>query len=195
MNLMDLRHYVRTYDAALPADFCAKLIASFHQSQPYQTDNGAGVRAGLDRSAWTELNVSALADPAFKGFFMEQVRIALDRYNADIGLSAPVPWRPRIADLRIKHYSAQAGQGFQPHFDACDEETGRYMVLLWYLNDVAEGGQTRFIDLDMDVTPRTGRLLMFPPYWMYMHAAIPPVSGDKYIISTYLEFTAKPAGS
>jgi hypothetical protein len=33
---------------------------------------------------------------------------------------------------------------------------------------------------------------MFPPYWMYMHAALPPRSGDKYIISTYLEFTAKP---
>ncbi|MFT4248289.1 MAG: 2OG-Fe(II) oxygenase [Pseudomonas sp.] len=67
------------------------------------------------------------------------------------------------------------------------------LVFMWYLNDVREGGQTRFIDLDLEVAPRIGRLLIFPPYWMYMHAALPPRSGDKYIISTYLEFTAKPA--
>ncbi|XQA78123.1 hypothetical protein ACM9W9_20455 [Xanthomonas sacchari] len=37
------------------------------------------------------------------------------------------------------------------------------------------------------------RLLIFPPYWMFLHAWLPPRSGDKYILSTYLEFTAKPA--
>ena len=30
---------------------------------------------------------------------------------------------------------------------------------------------------------------------MYMHAALPPRSGDKDILSTYLEFTAKPTPS
>ena len=35
---------------------------------------------------------------------------------------------------------------------------------------------------------RAGRLLMFPPYWMYQHAGLPPRSSDKYIISTYLLF-------
>jgi prolyl 4-hydroxylase len=29
---------------------------------------------------------------------------------------------------------------------------------------------------------------MFPPYWMYQHEGIPPLSGNKYIISTYLLF-------
>jgi prolyl 4-hydroxylase len=193
MSVSDLRHYLRCYDDALDPAFCTGLIAAFDNASAVHVHNGAGVRAGLEHSAWTELNVSQLADPAFKGFFIARVREALDRYNQDIGLSAPVPWRPRLADLRIKRYRAQAGEGFQPHFDACDAETGRYLVFLWYLNDVADGGQTRFVDLDLDVAPRAGRLLVFPPYWMYLHAALPPRSGDKYIISTYLEFTAKPA--
>ena len=42
--------------------------------------------------------------------------------------------------------------------------------------------------LDLKVEPRAGRLLMFPPYWMYQHAGLPPVSGNKYILSTYLMF-------
>jgi len=67
------------------------------------------------------------------------------------------------------------------------------MVFLWYLNDVAEGGQTRFTDLSIDVQARCGRLLVFPPYWMYQHAGMSPKSNDKYILSTYLLFDSHPA--
>jgi hypothetical protein len=53
---------------------------------------------------------------------------------------------------------------------------------------VEAGGETRFPQLDLKVEARAGRLLMFPPYWMYQHEGLPPQSGDKYIISTYLLF-------
>jgi len=54
------------------------------------------------------------------------------------------------------------------------------------LNDVACGGETEFPHLGVSVKPEAGRLLIFPPYWMYQHQGLPPVSGDKYILSTYL---------
>ncbi|MFO1473223.1 MAG: 2OG-Fe(II) oxygenase [Lysobacterales bacterium] len=50
----------------------------------------------------------------------------------------------------------------------------------------ASGGDTAFCD--PAAAPRAGRLLMFPPYWMFQHAGLPPVSGNKYILSTYLLF-------
>jgi hypothetical protein len=53
---------------------------------------------------------------------------------------------------------------------------------------VSEGGETEFCDLDIRVSACAGRLLMFPPYWMFQHAGLPPRSNDKYIISTYLLF-------
>ena len=90
--------------------------------------------------------------------------------------------------LILKRYRPGGQEGFQLHFDSLDEVCGRYLVFLWYLNDVAEGGETEFPDLGVKVAPRAGRLLMFPPYWMYQHAGLPPVSGDKYILSTYLMF-------
>jgi hypothetical protein len=84
---------------------------------------------------------------------------------------------------------------FQLHFDAIHHVSHRYLVLLWYLNDVAEGGETRFPQLDCSVSARAGTLLMFPPYWMYQHEGVSPVSGDKYILSTYLLFTTGPGSS
>ena len=38
------------------------------------------------------------------------------------------------------------------------------------------------------VSPKTGRLLMMPPHWMFEHTGEPPVSGDKYILTSYLNF-------
>jgi len=43
-----------------------------------------------------------------------------------------------------------------------DDKCNRYLVFLWYLNDVAEGGETEFCNLDLKVQARSGRLLMFP---------------------------------
>ncbi|WP_454259626.1 2OG-Fe(II) oxygenase [Pseudoxanthomonas mexicana] len=183
-----LADYIRTYDDALPAAFCQQLIDGFESSTRFQMPNGQGYRPALDASRWTELNLSRLADPAFLGFFMTRIEDALARYNADLGLSLPVPYRPRIDKLMMKKYRAGSGDGFQPHFDSVDEAAGRYLVFLWYLNDVGSGGTTRFMDLDVDVQPRAGRLLVFPPYWMFQHIGSPAISNDKYILSTYLRF-------
>ena len=188
LALSSLNHYVRWYDDALPVDFCKRLIDGFEQMNDAQEENGRGIRAGLEGSKWTELNLSNFADEAMKGFFISQIDNYLTRYNKEIGLGLPVPPMRRMADLFIKRYAANEVEWFQPHFDAIYEKSDRYMVFLWYLNDVGEGGQTRFTDLDINVQARTGRLLMFPPYWMYQHAGMPPISNAKYIVSTYLLF-------
>ena len=182
-----LADYIRVYDDALPAEFCAKLVAGFEQMAEAQRRNGRGVRAGLDDSAWTEMNIGSFADKAFLGFFLAQIEQSLARYNRDVPLGIPVPLRPKTDRLTLKRYRPVVEE-FQPHFDAVDDLSGRYMVFLWYLNTVEQGGETEFCDLGIKVAPRAGRLLMFPPYWMFQHAGRPPVSGDKYILSTYLMF-------
>ncbi len=183
-----LQHYVRCYDNALPAELCAGLIAGFEQTRALQEANGRGLRAGLDHSAWTELNLTRLADPAMQGFFFAQVDTYLERYNTEVPLTLPIPPSRRTADLVIKRYRKETEERFQPHFDSINEAANRYLVFLWYLNDVVEGGETEFCDLGVRVQARAGRLLMFPPYWMYQHAGLPPRSNDKYILSTYLLF-------
>lgn len=187
-RIADLRSYVQTFDAALPVDFCRQLIDSFQQTTERHVVRKPGWRAGLDASAWTELDVSALADNAFKGFFYKQIEDHLALYNQRLGLGIPVPNSPQVSQMRIKRYVAGSGEGFQPHFDAIYEVAHRYLVFLWYLNDVEEGGETEFCDLGIQVPARAGKLLVFPPYWMFQHAGRPPISGDKYILSMYLLF-------
>lgn len=189
----DLRHYIRTYDHDLDPALCARMIQSFGALERFQRANGRGVRAGLEGSAWTELNVTRMSDAGFLQLFRGLIDRALARYNADVGLGIPVPNSPATSDLVLKRYRTGVQEQFQLHFDAIHHVAHRYMVLLWYLNDVADGGETRFPQLDCSVAPKQGRLLMFPPYWMYQHEGAPPRSGDKYILSTYLLFTTSPS--
>jgi len=186
---LTLEGCIQTFDAALTPEFCAEMIRSFNELSRLHIANGRGHKPGLDGSAWTELDISPLADAGFKGFFYQQIDEYLARYNRNLGLTIPVPIRPNIEALRIKRYRAGANEQFEPHFDALDDRCDRYLVFLWYLNDVSEGGETEFQNAGIKVQARVGRLVMFPPYWMFQHAGLPPISNDKYIVSTYLLFS------
>jgi prolyl 4-hydroxylase len=184
----DLTFYVRTYDHNLTDSLCRQLIDSFGSLQRFQKQNGRGIRAGLEASAWTELNVTRLSDAAFLSMLRSFVDAALERYNRDIGLPIGIPNTPLLADFVMKRYRPGQNEQFQLHFDAINFVANRYLVMMWYLNDVDVGGETEFPQLNTKIQARTGRLLMFPPYWMYQHQGLPPESGDKYILSTYLLF-------
>lgn len=186
--MQSLGQYIRVYDQALDPSLCARMIESFHALERFQRANGAGERAGLEHSRWTELDIGGFSDAAFRGMLLENMHRHLQRYVEALDLTIPVPATDRLSELVIKRYRAGSDDAFQPHFDSIGPVCNRYLVFLWYLNDVEEGGETEFVDLGRRVEARAGRLLMFPPYWMFQHAGLPPRSNDKYILSTYFLF-------
>ena len=188
MSITDLRHYIRVYDNNLEPELCRKMLESFSSLERFQRPNGRGIHRGLEDSAWTELNVTRLADAAFLAMFRGLIDGAFERYNRELGLAIDVPNSMNLADLMLKRYRPGQNERFQLHFDAVYQKADRYLVFLWYLNEVEHGGETVFPQLDVTIRPAPGRLLIFPPFWMYQHEGRPPLSGDKYIISTYLVF-------
>src|SRR5262249_29935863 len=161
--------YVQWFDAALDDAFCTKMIASFEQMKDHQTANGRGHRAGLENSSWFELNLTPLADPAFMGFFFAQIDKYLAIYNERLKLTLAIPSRTTIETVVMKRYRAGSDDICEPHYDPHSKKSRRSLVFLWYLNDVAAGGETQFCDRGVKVDARAGRLLMFPPYWMFQH--------------------------
>jgi prolyl 4-hydroxylase len=182
------QEFIAVFDDALAPALCAQMITSFHALARFQRSNGRTERAGLEHSAWTELDITPLTDAPFKQMLLHNMHNHLARYLERVRLTIPVPSTHKHSELIIKRYRPGADEGFQPHFDALGPVANRYMVFLWYLNDVTAGGETHFVDLDLRVAPKAGRLLMFPPYWMFQHEGCPPISNDKYILSTYFLF-------
>lgn len=96
-----------------------------------------------------------------------------------------------------------AGQEFQPHTDwfwpgspawANEMPRGgqRSVTAMAFLNDVEQGGETAFPELDIAVTPRAGTLLVWnnadpegTPNARTVHAGRPVARGVKYIVTRW----------
>ena len=192
MNTADptdsLSRYVQIFDGAFSPALCEKMIQSFHSLERFPRPNGRGVRPGHEESGWTELNLDPLSDAAFRVMMLENMHRHAALYNQALNQPIALPMTDKISELVMKRYRTTGDEGFQLHFDSIGEKANRYLVFLWYLNDVTEGGGTAFPELGISVQAKAGRLVIFPPYWMFQHIGQQPVSNDKYILSTYFLF-------
>tara|TARA_Y100001937_G_scaffold101931_1_gene139977 strand:- start:932 stop:1525 length:594 start_codon:yes stop_codon:yes gene_type:complete len=62
----------------------------------------------------------------------------------------------------------------------------RAFVYSVYLNDVEEGGETEFLHFSRRVKPKTGRIVFWPAGFPYVHRGNPPLSGVKYILTSWM---------
>lgn len=62
----------------------------------------------------------------------------------------------------------------------------RTLTFMWYLNDNYTGGCTGFKRQGVEVEPKTGRLVLFSPYWSHLHCGFPVETGTKYICTGWL---------
>tara|TARA_R110001632_G_scaffold229760_1_gene366452 strand:- start:856 stop:1452 length:597 start_codon:yes stop_codon:yes gene_type:complete len=62
----------------------------------------------------------------------------------------------------------------------------RAFVFSIYLNDVEEGGETEFLHFSKRVKPKTGRIVIWPAAFPYVHRGNSPLSGEKYILTSWL---------
>jgi hypothetical protein len=65
--------------------------------------------------------------------------------------------------------------------------TRRMLAWTIYLNTVEQGGETEFLYQSLRVAPVKGTMVVFPCQFTHVHRGNPPLSGDKYIITGWVE--------
>lgn len=90
----------------------------------------------------------------------------------------------------IKIQKTKPSQGY--HVWHCEQATvdsgDRLMLVMLYLNDVNEGGETEFLYQRKRFKPKKGTILMCPASYTHTHRGNVPFDTDKYIITTWIEF-------
>ena len=74
-----------------------------------------------------------------------------------------------------------------PQNSSC-ETLHRALLFQFYLNDVAEGGETEFLYQQRKVEARQGRLIIAPAGFTHSHKGHVAKSGDKYIATSWILF-------
>jgi hypothetical protein len=132
----------------------------------------------------------------------EQCQALIDKFEADSALhqrkqaegsysyvqliGSYWPAKPQAEEIRLKRYMPDGRDNFPAHVDVMDDaDSRRFVTAILYLNDPG-GGETIFPGLDVRVPPVPGRLVVFPPLWLFPHAGLPPRDRPKYILHSYL---------
>lgn len=190
------RHcHIAVFDDLIPGDICDRLVLECekHKDRFEEGETISGriphIKSSLDlpvdpESAgedwWDDLNkiqfeILEHLIPAFN-YYVEQYDI----------LHAPVLFFD--TGFRIQFYAKGNGY-YRKHVDSVPwvrENTNRIIAMVIYLNTVDHGGGTHFPLHEVTVEAKKGRVAMFPASWTIPHQGLLPISGDKWIINTFI---------
>jgi len=188
--------HIAIYDDLIPNDVCVQLVREceinadrFHEGV---TLGGpiSHIKCSLDLPLdpdgcgfeWWETSAATL----HKGI-LESVIPAFNHY-LETYVDLHVPFLFGDTGYRVQKYAK--GQGFyRRHVDATPWDPAsrnRLLAMVMYLNTVEHGGETWFPDQNIKVEAVQGRVAMFPAGWTFPHQGMLPLSGDKWIISTFI---------
>lgn len=189
-----LSDYVMILDDVLSDELCNELIEKFDAS--LNVESTEATWHGSYQKRFDELNLTKeeeFQENCIELYTLSKNLVEFYKEKCEIEF---FPTKIGYEELRLKKYSVNDTDKFDWHSDVGDYSSARrFLSMFFYLNDVEDGGQTVFNDSsfypekDLSINPRRGRIVVFPPMWMYPHKALPPISNSKYILSTYCHYT------
>jgi len=181
--MVKLNDLILTYDNSLSEKTCDKLISFFENNSDFHESI---LQSG--KPNFTQVNLTRNKNHLEK-IHNELIQVVFnykDQYYKYVHEEV-FPKTHAFEEFRIKRYNTGGEDRFDTHVDVKDYPSARrFLSFFWYLNDVENGGETVFEDLI--IKPKRGKLVIFPPLWMFPHRGNPPISNSKYLLSTYLHY-------
>ena len=190
MHLLEVKPLSFVYEAenALPEDVCRDMVQRFEAAADEQYEGHIGQTVARDQSVKrsTDLVVSGKEhwkdiDTQLFQSLARALRVLREKYPFFGGA---------FKDMGYGIQRTLPGEYYHWHIDGGSHSfSHRQLVAIWYLNDVeGPGGETQFRYQDLMVTPRTGKLILFPPFWTHEHRGVTLKSGVKYLATTWVVF-------
>jgi hypothetical protein len=192
-----IKDFIGVYDGYIPHEACDQAIKLFEKYNEFNkifsrfTSEGSTQDIKDDKQLFCSPDV--LTDQEFNINKLKSLMI-----NFDVAL------RHYYTETNVKKYTAEdittdhvkiqktiPSEGY--HLWHVEHNPGREMekrVLVYsiYLNTVEEGGETEFLYQSQRVKPVKGRIIIWPAGFPYVHRGNPPLSGEKYIVTSWINY-------
>ena len=177
---------IHIIDNNLSPELCEMIIDKYEQDDRIELGTVGGnhdVRKSLKKC--DELYITTLEDwHDIDHMIYEATTVAIEEYSdiisqyVEMGLNLTSD-----TGYKIKSYVPH-DEYYHWHYDW--DHQSRAISLLWYLNDVDEGGETQFMSGET-IKPKQGRLVIFPSTWTYVHRGLAPISNKKYAMTSFIK--------
>ena len=195
------------FDYSIPDDFigCFDGIFSFEYCQHWiehfekvKANGGAVTRVQESGDLGHLRKDQTVGYPNSSLFIQDELRVICKEFNhgfwgicyplyAEKYSSLKLHGPHNIYNVRIQKTSPSEGYHTWHDERQTRELCHRLLAFTLYLNDVEEGGETEFLYLKRRVLAKAGRLAIWPSGFTHMHRGNPPLRGDKYIMTGWVE--------
>ena len=189
---VSIENFIGVYDNYITEQECNRAIEVFEQQ--------AKLRNTLNRQSFEQVPVSIKQDQQFFAngrnieiwhdelkVLMANFNMAFKHYEETTGVGSYLGTDLHYTSLKIQTtlptegyhvWHVEHGKGY--------ENEARALVYSIYLNDVEDGGETEFLNFSKRVKPKKGRIVIWPAGFPYVHRGNPPLSGEKYILTSWI---------
>tara|TARA_R110002126_G_scaffold222928_2_gene368002 strand:+ start:888 stop:1478 length:591 start_codon:yes stop_codon:yes gene_type:complete len=189
-------NFIGVYENAFSAEYCDSLIAHYEWAAKNNRTFGRPEQERIKKDDSTVMNPITSHEIAFmnpnittyvnefnNGFWDNCYAEYLKEYSVLADYE-----KHTVCTYKIQKTLPTGGYHVWHCEEGSKEHAGRIGAYLLYLNDVAEGGETEFLYFSKRVKPKKGTLLIFPSNFPWAHRGNPPLSGEKYILTGWVEF-------
>ena len=190
---VNIDNFIGVYDNYITEEECKKAIQLYEDQNKF--NNTVNRINGEQSSILDKQDQQLFANPHNINVWWETLKsivvnydLAWNHYIKNTGADQAYDGKPfNFTCLKIQKtlptegyhvWHIEHGKGF--------ENEPRAFVFSIYLNDVEEGGETEFLHFSKRVKPKTGRIVIWPAAFPYLHRGNPPLTGEKYILTSWM---------
>ena len=175
---IDTQPFIDYYDRAEKAN-----ISWYHRNEPERED----MKTSLNVHDTTLLlqNIPGHNVPDYVKAYNDVVAECLNHYAMKYTQIS----KYQFQTLHINLKKTLPKQGY--HIWHCENNdmgyTRRVLATMLYLNDITDGGETEFLHQHIRISPKAGRVVIWPAGFTHMHRGNPPLKGEKYVANSWFE--------
>jgi len=195
MKEIKIENFIGIYDGYISEALCRANIDMFEQEHKFNQTLTRIVNEDADVSDKEDDQLflkSNSIDTWLKDVqpLIVNFEIALKHYEKQTGIKKMMHGNEDFEYTQMKIQKTIPGQGYHLwHVEYDSRRTPECRrVLAWaiYLNDIDEGGETEFLHQKIRVSPKAGRIVIWPAGFPYLHRGNPPLKGEKYIMTSWM---------
>ncbi len=189
---VNIDNFIGVYDNYITEEECNKAIKLFEDQNNFKNTIN---RIGFEKaSILQKQDQQFFAAPNNVNVWWESLKsmmvnfdLAWNHYVKNVGADDAYGVPFHFTDLKIqKTLPTEGYHVWHIEHGKGHSNEPRAFVFSIYLNDVEEGGETEVLHFSKRVKPKTGRIVIWPAAFPYLHRGNPPLSGKKYILTSWM---------
>ena len=195
---------IGVYRKTLSESFCNSVISLFESESVQRHVERGSTFSGIDLISKNSFDVNIASLPEFSSIVDTITQVSNNCINDYVfkwqdkgnpqfdsnslfgeGTFYPI-WNLQKYEKDQGHYNSWHVES-DPCYEPSRGRGYRIFAVMFYLNNVEEGGETSFLYSGAKISPEAGTFVCWPATWPWVHSGQKPISHDKYILTTWLQ--------